>query len=485
MSSNTSNFVPPTVFFVNEKTDQVSINDHSTYEEVHCGIENIENQISKLQDDAWAGISYESIKHIEPFVSELQRISQENPDVEVVYADSFIKSKWSKKHLVQRPDFSPEMLRSINYLGPLVFYKANVLKNIFFSGYKSPVIFAFDIALQALKAKKQFHHIRVPKYIQIGAPKLYSSDEVEELKNLIQNFLDTTGGGEVLSVSLDGVVKSLRSVVGTPKVSIVIPSRGIYESDKNKRKSYLLNAIDSIVNKTDYPNYEVILVLDENADSELVSEAKAKLSKKLKIVDWAKPFNFSSKMNLGVLNADGEYILLLNDDVEVINSRWLTSMLSLCQLEHAGLVGAFLYYEDDTIQHAGHAYYLGSPTHIGLGIPRGDRGPNAIFEVEREVIGVTAACAMIAKEIFIEAGGFTSLLPGNFNDVDLCLKVNSLGYTNYWTPNSELYHFESKTRDAHVHYYELDVLNRRWGLKLDDSKYLRGSPSLSSGSSVH
>jgi GT2 family glycosyltransferase len=135
-----------------------------------------------------------------------------------------------------------------------------------------------------------------------------------------------------------------------------------------------------------------------------------------------------------------------------------------------------LYYEDDTIQHAGHAYYQGSPTHIGLGLPRGSKGPNSSFLVDRKVSGVTAACALMPRHVFMEAGGFSALLPGNFNDVDLCLKVGSLGNDIYWTPNAELYHYESKTRDAHVHYYELDVIEQRWGLKLDDSRFWRVHP---------
>jgi glycosyltransferase involved in cell wall biosynthesis len=271
-------------------------------------------------------------------------------------------------------------------------------------------------------------------------------------------------------------VFSRRVVTGKPLVSIVIPTQGKVSSSGSVHDALVLKAVKSIIEKTSYEHFEIDLVVDAHFDASVMTELAFIAQKKLRVHLWDRPFNFSQKMNYGVVLSRGDFVLLLNDDVEVINSTWLENMLALAQLPNAGMVGAMLYYEDDTIQHAGHAYYQGSPTHIGLGLPRGSKGPNSSFLVDRKVSGVTAACAVMPRHVFMEAGGFSALLPGNFNDVDLCLKVGSLGYDIYWTPNAELYHYESKTRDARVHFYELDVIEHRWAHRLDDKRFWSWNP---------
>jgi glycosyltransferase involved in cell wall biosynthesis len=303
-----------------------------------------------------------------------------------------------------------------------------------------------------------------------------SPAQQEESSRTVSAFLEKHGGGVVDSVSAEGVVHSRRVVTGKPLVSIVIPTQGRLSSSGAFHDAFVVKAVTSIIEKTSYEHFEIDLVVDVDSDASVMAELASIAKKKLRVHLWDRPFNFSQKMNYGVVLSRGDFVLLLNDDVEVINETWLENMVALAQLPNAGMVGAMLYYEDDTIQHAGHAYYQGSPTHIGLGLSRGSKGPNSSFLVDRKVSGVTAACALMPRHVFMEAGGFSALLPGNFNDVDLCLKVGSLGNDIYWTPNAELYHYESKTRDAHVHYYELDVIEQRWGLKLDDSRFWRGHP---------
>jgi GT2 family glycosyltransferase len=128
-----------------------------------------------------------------------------------------------------------------------------------------------------------------------------------------------------------------------------------------------------------------------------------------------------------------------------------------------------LFFEDDTIQHAGHMYLDGDAGHAGTNEPRGSEGPDHAFMVEREIAGVTAACSMMPRKLFDEVGGFTQLLPVNFNDVDLSMKITSTGRRIYWTPYSELYHYESKTRVSQVHDWEFRLQAQRWGSRLHDS----------------
>ena len=406
-------------------------------------------------------------------------LEQINKDREatIVYFDSVIRGQNLSSFSGERPDFSPERIRSQNYLGPLVLFRRDVfLKLISEAPNANRSALVLWLLLAATRNKESFLHIAVPCYSETNVGDVLHPVELQEISKVLQHHLDRTGGGVIRETFANGMCQTSRKVKGSPLVSIVIPTKGVFSFVEGEKSCYVINAVRSIVELTDYEHFELVVVVDSIAEEAVLSQLKKIVGNKLKIVVWDKAFNFSQKMNFGVLHASGDYVLLLNDDVKVITRDWLSSMLALAQLPNAGMVGAMLYYDDETIQHAGHAYYLGSPTHIGLGLPRGTSGHNHSFLVEREVSGVTAACALMPKKVFLDVGGFSALLPGNFNDVDLCLKTGWKGYDIYWTPFAELYHYESKTRDAHVHYYELDVIEGRWGLRLDDQRFWRGHP---------
>jgi glycosyltransferase involved in cell wall biosynthesis len=235
---------------------------------------------------------------------------------------------------------------------------------------------------------------------------------------VLGEHLAATGGGVVDAVGQNGVHQTRRLVQGEPLVSIVIPTRGDTASVRGADRCMVVEAVRSVVELSTYTNVELVVVVDTVAPDHVRDQLREIGGDRLRLIEWDKPFSFSGKMNFGALHAHGEFLLMLNDDVEVITPRWIEPMLALAQLPHAGFAGAMLYFEDETIQHAGHAYYRGDVTHIGLNSERGATGPWGAFELEREVAGVTGACAMIRRSVFIEVGGFSPLLPGNFNDVD-------------------------------------------------------------------
>lgn len=252
----------------------------------------------------------------------------------------------------------------------------------------------------------------------------------------------------------------------TPLVSVIIPSRELAVSSAQGDNSYLARCLASIAEMTSYPNYEIVLVLDKPASPEALQHLDKMFTAKVTIVDWTLPFNFSSKINEGVLHSRGEYVLFLNDDTEVISHHWIEEMVFACKEPEVGMVGAELFFEDGTIQHAGIYFADGDPRHLKYG-QQGNPAELGTHQVETwKVEGATAACALMRKNDFIGVGGFTSLLPANFNDVDLSLKLAFVGKTILVTNGARLYHFESKTRVSHVHYYERDVIERRWGQKL-------------------
>lgn len=397
-------------------------------------------------------------------VAKMLTVFAEDDTAAVVYADV---------NSLRLPDYSPQRLLCQNYLSQLVAISAQKIKETGgLDGDLTTAAATYDLVLKLSTSNERFVHVKevLGHTASKKLPEI-SEEEIAESRKVLSSARHSLGGGVVGDYLGDRAFFSRGQVKGNPLVSIVIPTQAKSQNVGGVAESLVLNAVRSIVELTDYSNYEVVAVVDAEAEQAVLDELSAIAGSKLNVVRWNKPFNFSQKMNYGVLHARGEYVLLLNDDVKVLSESWLRSMLVLAQLPNAGMVGAMLYYEDDTIQHAGHAYYQGSPTHIGLELPRGSRGPDSSFLVEREVSGVTAACALMPLEVFKKVGGFTALLPGNFNDVDLCLKVGWCGYDIYWTPDAELYHYESKTRDAHVHYYELDVIEHRWGLRLDDSRY--------------
>lgn len=247
-----------------------------------------------------------------------------------------------------------------------------------------------------------------------------------------------------------------------PKVSIVIPSRRV--DGVNFESTLLGRCLRSIAKTTTYGNFEVVLIVDEMPGIEATQPLTDAFGDSIRIIHWTKPFNFSSKVNEGALHTSGEFLLFLNDDVEVISPDWIQAMVS-CVNPEVGLVGAELFFSDGTVQHAGIYLEQGDPKHEKYLEP-GDLAIETIASAQiNSVWGVTAACALMSRETFFSVGGFSSLLPMNFNDVDLAFKIHSLGKTAVVTSGAKLYHYESQTRHSHVYYYERDVLGRRWGLR--------------------
>jgi glycosyltransferase involved in cell wall biosynthesis len=426
-------------------------------------------EMSREVESAWVAFVSAPIIFLKSGAQNLVSVLEGTGDSEALYFNSIDHS--GEKLL--RPVFSPERLRSQLYVGELVVFRGSTFGKLANLRSQFDRATPYELILKAAEQKIDVQHVAefLYKSVSEGAPLVEGTSSWRVTQSVLESHMGRTGGGTVTWNNQSARFETARSVVGAPLVSIVIPTRGVRIPGFGPHSCVVVSAIRSIIEKTAYLNYEIVLVVDDVAEEGVLLEIAQLAGSKLKLVPWNQPFNFSQKMNFGVLHSSGEYVLLLNDDVEVLNDNWLESLLALAQLPNAGMVGAMLYYEDETIQHGGHSYFRGSPTHIGLGLARGSRGPQDSFLVDREVSGVTAACAMMPREVFDHVGGFTALLPGNFNDVDLCLKVGWKGFDIYWTPRAELYHFESKTRDAHVHYYELDVIEHRWGLRLDDPRY--------------
>ncbi|WP_166805451.1 glycosyltransferase [Cryobacterium sp. Hb1] len=399
---------------------------------------------------------------------------EDHPRAEIIYSNEAALGPEGNLLSLNKPIFSPERLRCQFYFGDFVFYRRELFLRVGGLNKARAGALLYDLALRSTRESRAVEFIGEQLFLRESSDNgdsLLDDEALDSTRATLSEHLEATGGGVVKSVDPRGVHDTRRLVKGEPLISIIIPTRGIFSFIDGARRCFVIDAVKSIVDQSTYRNFELVLVVDSVADADVVVELVRLAGDKIRFVEWSKPFNFSDKVNLGVLHSRGEFVLLLNDDIDVISPDWLESLLALAQLPGAGMVGGMLYYSDETIQHAGHAYHEGDASHIGLDVPRGDRGPLDGYLVEREVVGVTAACAMMPRDVYFEVGGLSNLLPGNFNDVDLCMKTTWTGHDIYWTPHAELYHFESKTRDPSVHAMEVHVAWGRWSFRMNDTRY--------------
>lgn len=347
-----------------------------------------------------------------------------------------------------KQDFAIDTFRSYNYICHFSVFRKDLMKKIggFRDGFNGSQ--DYDIILRATEVANNIHHIpkilyswRVHSGSTAGNPKnkMYCYDSA---KKAIDDELRRKGiKGKTRDGKYIGTYEVDYEIIGNPKVSILIPTKDHIED--------LDRTIKSVLRKTEYNNYEIIVIENnsENKDTfEYYDEIKNKYDN-IKVVTWKEGFNYSAINNFGAKYAEGEYLLLLNNDVEVINKEWLTKMLGLAQREDVGCVGAKLYYPDNTIQHGGIIVGLGgAAAHAHRGFKKNEYGYFLRLGITHNLSAVTGACLLVKKSVFEEVGGLDESFEVAYNDVDFCLRVLKTGRVNVWTPYAELYHYESKSR---------------------------------------
>jgi GT2 family glycosyltransferase len=255
-------------------------------------------------------------------------------------------------------------------------------------------------------------------------------------------------------------------------VSVVVPSIGARGDVRGTSRVFVVEAVRSLLATADVP-VEVLVVAGRGMPPDVTATLLA-LDASVRLVDYDDEFNFSATIDLGAAHACGEHLLLLNDDTEATAAGWLTAMLdaaaSPCDGLPVGAVGAKLLFEDGTLQHAGHTYRT-SLDHIAFGRPGDTRGRGGILARRRQVAGVTAACMLTPLRVFDAVGGLSTSLPGNYNDVDYCMKLRVSGHAVVYEPAAVLYHFESRSRVAGVRPEEVELVQRRWLTHLVDDPF--------------
>ena len=425
---------------------------------------------------------------------------QSSADAGVIYSDEDkigLDGKRCQPYF--KPDWSPELILSRNYICHLGVYRRSLLQAI--GGFRLGLEGSqdHDLVLRCALRLKPHQIVHIPRVLYHWRVLPGSAALAVGEKNYaydagvraVSDYLQASGLGGNVEYLPDGYYRVVPSLPDElPWVSLVIPTRNAHE--------LVRNCLQSILEKTTYTNYDILLVDNGSDDSaSLAYFAEVSSHPRVQVIRDERDFNFSALNNAAVRRARGDIIGLLNNDIEVITPDWLQEMVGLAIRPGVGAVGARLWYPNDTLQHAGVIVGLGGVAgHAHLGRCRGDPGYCGRAIMTQNFQAVTAACLLVRKSTYLQVGGLNEeSLKVAFNDVDFCMKLFESGWRNVWTPFAEMYHHESATRgldttpankarfDSEVQY-----MLKRWGnvlqndptynpnLSLDDAQFSLAFP---------
>jgi GT2 family glycosyltransferase len=395
------------------------------------------------------------------------------PDVDYVYTDED-KLDAAGHHVGPffKPDWSPERMRTQMYTCHLSVLRRSLVEEV--GGFDAEFEGSqdWDLVLRVTeKARRVVHvprilyHWRMLETSAAGGGEAAKPWAFDAGTRAIQAHLERTGIPAEASRDTEhpGVYRLEPRLAETPRVSIVIPTGGTVREVRYEPVVLVEHCVRSIVEHSTYENYEIVVVVDGTVGGDVLARLVEIGDERLRIVPFEGPFNFSAKVNRGAVHADGELLLLLNDDMEVVTPNWIERLVMYAGLPGVGAVGARLLWEDGRIQHAGIVFEnAGFPGHIYRGFGREWNGYSNNVLVADNYLAVTGACLMTPREAFERVGGFSTTFPLNYNDADYCLKLVSANERIVYDPDTILYHFESSSRSMDVEDWEKDQLRGRW-----------------------
>jgi GT2 family glycosyltransferase len=420
------------------------------------------------------------------------------PDADLIYSDEDkLNDKGERYEPYFKPDWNPALIRSQNYICHLSVFRRSLVAKV--GGFREGLEGSqdHDLVLRSADASDPARIRHIPRILYhwrsiagstasaqaVGAKPyawLAGARAIED--HLARNNIP----GKVVPVSSKNYQVAYYQIeyplpAQPPKVSIIMPSAC--------KLQLLRPCMRALMRNTTYPDFEVILVVNEIrfANEEQASYLEGlKQNPKVRLLVYKdRPFNFSWLNNWAAREATGPVLCLMNDDVEVVTPDWLEKMVSRLELDGVGMVGPMLYFPDDTIQHAGVTLGIGGvAAHTYINKPRGSFGYFGRAAVEQDLSCVTAACAVLRREAFEQIGGFDEDLAVAFNDVDLCIRLREAGWRILWTPHVEHYHHESASIGRHdsperreKFREEVAMMRTRWGSVLDSDPF--HNPNLS------
>jgi GT2 family glycosyltransferase len=369
-----------------------------------------------------------------------------NPQADYLYTDEDKideDGNYCQPHF--KPDWSPEMLESMMYVGHFGVIRRSVIDKVggFRIGYEGSQ--DFDLTLRISQVSQNFVHIpRILYHWRIIPGSVAGGSDQKSYAytsgfKALQDHVNANGKKAKVSTTATPGLYRVSKQLDNPRVAIIMPF--------HNKAEMTLECLQSIL-RSSYTNYEVVLISNNSNEQEY--EKVAHFVDTLSVASVLKhdiPFNWSALNNWGSKQVNAHYYLFLNNDMKVISEDWIESLLSCAVDETIGAVGAKLLYEDNTVQHAGIVMHLGGVAgHPFKGLPGDHPGYFGYAEITRNVAAITGACLLVKKQTFERAERFDETLGVAYNDVDFCLRLIELGLRNVYTPFAKLYHFESKTR---------------------------------------
>lgn len=422
---------------------------------------------------------------------EVAKALNKNKDLDLIYTDEDKITKDRREHLGPffKPDWNPDFLRSVNYITHFTTIRKSILEDI--GGFKSEYNGAqdWDLFLRITNITNKICHVPKIVYSWRIHSKSTAKDSsakpyvVEAQRKVLEE--DAKRNNQKAIVKRDkkhsGYWEVEYLVENNPLISIVIPSKNQYR--------VLKRCVDSIYKKTTYKNFEIVLV-DTGSDQKRVLHLYKKLIKNhdnFKLVNWPEqPFSYSRSCNKGAEESNGELLVMLNNDTEILTSNWLEIMAGDAQRQSIGAVGALLFFPDNYhIQHAGVGVGLGGLAANSFSMMTLDRAmsqtQHLMINTKHNMTAVTAACLMIRKSLFDEIKGFSEEFRVTYNDVDLCLRLYEAGYQNIYNPYVRLIHHESISVGAPSELQKRDSKEFRDAKKLFKTrwkKYIKNDPNI-------
>ena len=394
------------------------------------------------------------------------------PDADYVYTDEDkIDADGRRSAPFFKPDWSPERMRTQMYSCHLSVMRRSLVEEVGgfdpeFEGSQDwdLILKVTERARRVLHVPKVLYHWRTLEASAAGGGEAAKPWAFEAGRRAVQAHCERIGLPARVERDAEdpGVYHLEPEPTDQPPVSIVIPTAGGSREVRYENVVLVAHCVRSIVERSTYEDYEVVVVADEGTDAAVLAELREIAGERLRVVRDERPFNYSARIDRGAAHSEGEHLLLLNDDIEVVTPDWIERLVMYSGVEGIGAVGARLIWEDGRLQHVGVGFEGGLPGHPYRGYAGDFPGYSNNVRIARNCLAVTAACLMTRRALFEELGGFTTLLPLNYNDADYCLKAWSSGRRIVYDPDTLLYHFESSSRSSEVEEWEKEWLKDRW-----------------------
>ncbi len=448
--------------------------------EKNSGISENTNACIEISTGEYIGLfDHDDLLHPSALYEMMCAIEKENPDF--LYTDEATFEKVVTNIITAhfKPDYAVDTLRGNNYICHFSVFKRSLLTEAGWFRKEYDGSQDHDLILRLTAKAKKVYHIPKLLYYWRSHPASVAADinsktyAIDAGKRAVKDSIEACGEKVTVesSKAFPTIYRLKYKIKGNPLISILIPCKDHAEDTEI--------CIESILQKSTYKNYEILLVDNGSVEKDTMElfEKLAK-NKRIRILHWNHPFNYSEINNYAAKEAGGEYLLLLNNDTEVITPGWMEEMLMYAQREDVGAVGAKLYYGDDTIQHAGIILGMGMDGiagHAHYRQPKENLGYMGRLYYAQDMSAVTAACMMVKRAVYEELNGFDEAFEVAYNDVDFCMRLRKEGYLNVFTPYAELYHYESKsrgledTKDKRKRFEkEVKMFKERWKKELEE-----------------